>query len=105
MDELCREVGEELESGVGPWGTLTVGCYLHARIAEIHPFADGNGRCARLMENLVRVSLGAPPTMVREQDRLSYYGALDEFYEEGSLRGMRMFTAASVIRWFEGREG
>ena len=86
-------------------GILTVGLYLHARIAEIHPFADGNGRCARLMENLVRVSLGAPPTMVREQDRLSYYGALDEFHEEGSLRGMRMFTAASVIRWFEGREG
>lgn len=39
---------------------------FHTKYLTIHPFADGNGRTARLLTNLVLVSLGYPPFWVTE---------------------------------------
>lgn len=52
--------------------------YLHHRLAFVHPFVDGNGRTARLAANLVLLSAGYPPVVLRVQDRRRYYRALDE---------------------------
>jgi len=52
--------------------------YGHHRLAFIHPFLDGNGRTARLAANLVLLSAGYPPVVLRVQDRGRYYRALDE---------------------------
>jgi Fic family protein len=52
--------------------------YLHHRLAFVHPFLDGNGRTARLAANLVLLSAGYPPVVLRVQDRRRYYRALDE---------------------------
>ena len=53
----------------------------HVRLTAIHPFADGNGRTARLLMNLMLVRGGYPPVAVRPEDRKSYLDAL----EHGSL--------------------
>jgi Fic family protein len=50
----------------------------HRRLAEIHPFNDGNGRTARLLMNLVLLRGGYPPVTVRPQDRPSYIAALQD---------------------------
>jgi Fic family protein len=50
----------------------------HRRLAEIHPFNDGNGRTARLLMNLVLLRGGYPPVAVRPQDRPAYIGALQD---------------------------
>ena len=52
--------------------------YLHHRLASVHPFLDGNGRTARLAANLVLLSAGYPPVVLRVEDRRRYYRALDE---------------------------
>src|SRR6267143_4410616 len=52
--------------------------YLHHRLAFVHPFLDGNGRTARLAANLVLLSAGYPPVVLRVQDRRRYYRSLDE---------------------------
>lgn len=95
---LCEEVSEAMGRGPGRDAALTIGCYAHAMIAEIHPFADGNGRCARLVENLVRLSLGQPPSIVLESDRAAYYGALDAFHQDGRLDDLRAFCMAECVR-------
>lgn len=51
---------------------------LHARFVEIHPFIDGNGRTGRLLMNLELMKAGYPPAVIRKEDRLGYYDALDE---------------------------
>lgn len=94
---LCDEVNEVIAGGTNNWNALTVGAYTHAMIADIHPFADGNGRTARLVENLLRLQLDQPAVIVHEKDRPSYYGALDEFHLEGSLNGMRSFIMTECI--------
>jgi fido (protein-threonine AMPylation protein) len=34
---------------------------IHSRLASIHPFPNGNGRCTRMMADLYLVSIGAAP--------------------------------------------
>ena len=55
----------------------------HFRLTAIHPFADGNGRAARLLMNLLLLRAGYPPVAVRPEDRRAYLDAL----EQGSLAG------------------
>jgi len=48
----------------------------HRRLVDIHPFNDGNGRCARLLMNLILIRGGYPPIAVRPEDRPAYIRAL-----------------------------
>jgi len=50
---------------------------LHGEFVKIHPFIDGNGRTARLLLNLVLMSNGYPPIVIKKDNRLAYYEALD----------------------------
>ncbi|HMQ34047.1 MAG TPA: Fic family protein [Chloroflexaceae bacterium] len=50
---------------------------LHADFVKIHPFADGNGRTARLLMNLELLKAGFPAVVLPVEQRLRYYEALD----------------------------
>ncbi len=54
----------------------------HFRLVAIHPFADSNGRTARLLMNLLLLRGGYPPVAVRPEDRKTYLDTL----EHASLR-------------------
>jgi Fic family protein len=77
---------------LGDWlktaGTSTAGSgridgLLNAAVAHTwfvitHPFADGNGRVARLLMNLILMRYGYPIAIIAKEDRLRYYDALEE---------------------------
>jgi len=56
--------------------------YIHAMLQAIfvviHPLIDGNGRTSRLLLNLELMKLGYPPIILRVENRLAYYNALDD---------------------------
>lgn len=58
---------------------------FHFKFVYIHPFADGNGRTARLLMNLILMSHGYPPAIVKAENsqRLTYY----EVLETASIQG------------------
>lgn len=60
---------------------------LHAWLAHIHPFIDGNGRTARAITTLELVRAGYPPPIIRKKDRTRYYDALAEA-DQGDLAPM-----------------
>lgn len=51
---------------------------LHTIFVGIHPFVDGNGRMARLLLNLELMKEGYPPIIIKAENRLTYYEALDK---------------------------
>jgi Fic family protein len=51
---------------------------LHYNLAAIHPFADGNGRTARLLMNYHLLRHGYPHTIIEVGERAEYLTALEE---------------------------
>ena len=60
----------------GEHDTPEIAFTAHRRLADIHPFNDGNGRMARLLMNLILIRGGYPPVAVRPVDRPAYIHAL-----------------------------
>ncbi len=50
--------------------------WSHATFVRIHPYADGNGRLARLLANLPVIEKGHLPLLVPSEQRLNYIEAL-----------------------------
>ena len=51
---------------------------LHLDFVSIHPFADGNGRCARLLMNLLLMQNGMSPIIIRPRDRKRYINSIEK---------------------------
>jgi Fic family protein/actin-like ATPase involved in cell morphogenesis len=51
---------------------------IHARFVSIHPFADGNGRIARLLVNYFLWRANLPGVLLPWENRDRYYDALEE---------------------------
>ena len=96
---LADDVNSYLEEGRRH---LTIAAYLHARLSEIHPFADGNGRTARLLMNGVLLAMGMPPIVIRAQDHGAYHAGLDVFHLEGDLSPFRRFLRNETLLTWEG---
>ncbi len=52
---------------------------FHGKFEKIHPFEDSNGRVGRLMINVMLISCGYPPLIIRKTHRLSYLNCLEAF--------------------------
>ena len=57
---------------------------LHGELVKIHPFIDGNGRTSRLIMNLALMNNGYNPVIIKKEDRLEYYDALDKAHTTGN---------------------
>ncbi len=71
---------------------------LHTRFVEIHPFVDGNGRTGRLLMNLELMKAGYPPAVIRKEDRLGYYDALDDACVSKNFDGITGLIVEAVQR-------
>ena len=80
---------------------------LHYGIARIHPFADGNGRTARLAMNFVLLAAGYPPISIPTDLRQAYYTAL-EAADSGDFNVWHNFLAQQLGQeldvWLEALE-
>jgi len=51
----------------------------HLKFVSIHPFVDGNGRCARLLMNTILLKFGYTPIIIRPVDRKKYLSAIEKY--------------------------
>lgn len=58
---------------------LTIYSDLHLAFVRIHPFADGNGRMARLIANLPVLKSGLPPILIDSNRRREYLMAISAY--------------------------
>lgn len=103
VESMLAEVREALVHGNDTFTGLSIASYLHAVLVDIHPFADGNGRVARQMTNMVLLQENLPPTLVPKTDRMAYFGALDAYHFEDELDPLRQLLAVETIKRWTGR--
>lgn len=72
MKKLITEI-PSLAHGCHP---VEYAALIHLKLVTIHPFIDGNGRCARLLMNLVLLQQGYVITIIQPIMRREYIGAL-----------------------------
>ena len=51
----------------------------HLKFVSIHPFTDGNGRCARLLMNLLLLKYNYAPIIIRPTDRKKYLSVIENY--------------------------
>ncbi len=88
IPQLMREYGEWLGK-VHPMPAASFDA--HFRLVAIHPFADGNGRAARLLMNLLLLREGYPPVAVRPEDRKTYLDTLEHASMRDDLKPFQTF--------------
>ncbi|HLN46722.1 MAG TPA: UPF0158 family protein [Magnetospirillaceae bacterium] len=82
---LLREFTEWLEeSSADP---VAKAAAAQAKILNIAPFLDGNGRVGRLLSNLILEANAYPPAIVHVQDRERYYDGLRQA-DSGDMSGL-----------------
>jgi len=72
--------------------------HAHFNIARIHPFMDGNGRTARLVQNIVLEEGGFPPTSIRSSERGEYGQLLDKAIDSYRMTELKM-TPGQEMRY------
>lgn len=63
----------------------------HFNLVTIHPWADGNGRMARLIMNMLQFEFGLIPTIIHKEYKEEYIKALVATREEENLDIFRSF--------------
>lgn len=91
LGRLCDWLNNEFKAPAGyeiAFGILRA-IVAHIYMAWIHPFGDGNGRTARLLEFQILLSVGIPATAAHllsnhyNQTRSEYYRQLDRTHKSG----------------------
>ena len=75
---------------------VELACLVHSEFTRIHPFADGNGRTARIISNFILQKNGYPMFFIDVKDRRKYYEALDKS-DGGDEKGFVKFIFDIII--------
>ncbi len=65
--------------------TIQLAVWIHARIIQIHPFEDGNGRTSRVFMNALLVRLGLRPILI-EAPKEEYREVLNHYYRSRGIQ-------------------
>lgn len=75
---------------------IVIAAWAHHAVAQVHPFMDGNGRTARLVQDHVLWCKRCAPAIIRVELQQDYYGAL-EAGDRGDLNPLvRMVAEGSL---------
>jgi fido (protein-threonine AMPylation protein) len=73
---FVEKLAGELKDGPGKRSAVHFAAEVHAKLTAIHPFADGNGRTARLLANAILVDAGLPSLVIEFGDKERYLDCL-----------------------------
>lgn len=98
LAEFCEKLNSERAKA----STMTVNELYqmsfdaHYNLVTIHPWADGNGRMARLVMNMLQFEFGLIPTKILKEDKEEYIKALVVTREDDNLDIFRGFMTSMM---------
>lgn len=93
MQEFCTEFSNKKQK-LHP---VEYAAWLHERLVSIHPFVDGNGRCARLLMNLALIQAGYNIATIPPVVRNDYICALQEAQLNKNIQPFYNFISEMVL--------
>lgn len=95
IEQILDSLGRSCETN-----TVVRATWAHWGIARVHPFFDGNGRMARLWQDLVLLQGRLTCAIIRPQDRTEYLDALGQA-DEGNFNPLTQIIAQRVLLTFD----
>ncbi|MDR0516836.1 MAG: Fic family protein [Fibromonadaceae bacterium] len=101
-DELCKDLNEKLNAKPQNLRELCETAFnAHLHLATIHPWADGNGRTARLLMNFLQFYFKIVPTKIFLEDRAEYIASLRKSQDENENSHFLKFMALQHLKTLE----
>lgn len=97
VPDLIKEFFEKLDSIKGVEDIIKI----HLDFVSIHPFSDGNGRCARLLMNLLLMQNGFCPIIIRPRDRKRYINSIEKAQLTDDIDDYMKFMVTRLSQSFD----
>ncbi len=98
LEEFCQWLNREKSKDLTVPERYNLSFDAHYYLVVIHPWADGNGRMARLLMNQIQFEAGLIPSKVFKEDKGDYIKALVQTKESGTLDIFREFMLEETIK-------
>ena len=98
LEEFCRQLNADRKktSGMSVDELYRLTFDAHYNLVTIHPWADGNGRMARLVMNMLQFEFGLIPAKILKDDKEEYIKSLIATREEEDLNIFRDFMTSML---------
>ena len=98
LQEFCDWLNEMRSHPMSTAERYDFSFEAHYRLVTIHPWADGNGRMARLIMNHIQFEFGLVPSKVLKEDKGDYINALIATREDEDMSHFTDFIAEEMIK-------
>ena len=98
LQEFCDWINEERSKPMSTAERYNFSFEAHYRLVTIHPWADGNGRMARLVMNHIQFEFGLIPAKVLKEDKGDYINALIATRESDDINRFLDFMAEEMVK-------
>lgn len=96
---LVRKINARIDQVQTPEQILKLAACLHYHFVDIHPFADGNGRTARLLMNYIQMYHRQPLVKIFTEDRAEYLEALHLVDSGQGIEVFEDFICSQYIKY------
>jgi len=98
LQEFCDWLNDMRSRPMSSAERYNISFEAHYRLVTIHPWADGNGRMARLIMNHVQFEFGLVPAKVLKEDKGDYINALIATREDEDMTHFSDFMAEEMMK-------
>ena len=98
LQEFCDWLNAQREKKMSMAERFNLSFEAHYRLVTIHPWADGNGRIARLIMNHIQFEFSLVPAKVLKEDKGDYINALIATRESDDITSFQDFMAEEMIK-------
>ena len=98
LKEFCDWLNVERAKNMSMSERYALSFDAHYRLVTIHPWADGNGRMARLLMNHIQFEFGLIPAKVLKEDKGDYINALIATRENEDITYFLEFMACEMVK-------